>query len=63
MAKDEEAFEQDQREETAERLKEHRTALPIFTAFMAAAIASGKSAKGAAGEADMAMAELGKRFT
>lgn len=63
MAKDDESFEQDQREQTAEQLKEHRFAMPLFTALMAASIASGKSAKSAAGEADLAMAELRKRFT
>lgn len=35
----------------------------IFTGFMAAAMASGKSAKGSANEADLAMNELRKRFT
>lgn len=64
MAQDEESTrEADERAETAERLQEHRFTMPLFTALMAASMASGKTAKGAAGEADLAMAELRKRFT
>lgn len=57
-------------EETARREKERMAerlngpeAVPLFSAFMAASMASGKTPKLAAGDADVAMAELKKRFT
>lgn len=46
----------------AERLS-GAEAVPMFAGFMMASMASGKSTKSAAGEADLAMAELRKRFT
>lgn len=53
----------DQRADTRERLEEHRFSMPLFTAFMAASMAAGNIPAKAAGQADLAMAELRKRFT
>lgn len=58
---DEERAEHDKRR-IAERL-EGPEAVPMFAGFMMAAIASGKSAKGASNEAELCMTELRKRFT
>lgn len=57
MAKDDDL----ERERTAARL-DGPEAVPLFAGFMMAAIASGKSAKAASNEADLAMTELRKRY-
>lgn len=56
---DDDGFE---RERTAARLNGPE-AIPLFSGFMMAAMASGRTPKAAANEADLAMTELRKRFT
>lgn len=60
---DESAYEARMDKATNARRLNGPEATPIFAGFMMAAMASGRSAKGAANEAELAMVELKKRFT
>lgn len=59
--KDDEAAER--RAYVKRKLEDPDQGLPVFVAFMAAAMAGGMSAKKASAEADLALAEVAKRFT
>lgn len=53
---------ENQKRRNAERLNGHE-AIPMFAGFMMASMAGGNGPAKAAGQADLAMAELRKRYT